>query len=83
MYPKMLGYTCVCCIEATKCEWTPNGRLKLLSLVYVLLRSRGARISGGSMEGGRATGVSAPQKSKKVQISSSYSAIKVRYLVHW
>jgi len=31
------------------------------------------------------TGASAlpPQKGKKVRISSSYSAIKVRYLVHW
>ena len=32
--------------------------------------------------GGGATGGECPQKGKKVRISSSYSAIKVRNLVH-
>ena len=44
MCPKMLGYTCFFCIRAPKFKRAPNGRLRLLRLVCVLLRSRGARM---------------------------------------
>ena len=44
MFTKMLGYTCFCCIGRQNVKGRQNSRLKLLKLVYVLLRSRGARM---------------------------------------
>ena len=52
-------------------------------MIMIIININTTTISGGSMGGGGRRGERPPQEGKEVRISSSYSAIKVRYLVNY